>query len=77
VTKNHTKTLHNLVIYRLNIIETDFGLGKTTLSENLPLSSVQSNRAVFFMDQSWLPIAAKSTPYTGAHALSGLGRTLG
>jgi hypothetical protein len=54
------------VIYRLNIIETDFRLGKTTLfehfyrkfavvkraiqpcSENLPLSSVQSNRAVFF-----------------------------
>jgi hypothetical protein len=27
VAKNHTKTLDNLVIYRLNIIETDFILG--------------------------------------------------
>jgi hypothetical protein len=36
----------------LNIIETDFRLGKQLYSnisnENLPLSSVQSNRAVFF-----------------------------
>jgi hypothetical protein len=34
VTKNHTKTLDNLVIYWLNIIATDFRLGKTTLFEH-------------------------------------------
>jgi hypothetical protein len=34
VAKNHTKTLDNLVIYRLNIIEIDFILGKTTLFEH-------------------------------------------
>jgi hypothetical protein len=34
VAKNHTKTIDNLVIYRLNIIETDFRLGKTTLFEH-------------------------------------------
>jgi hypothetical protein len=34
VAKNRTKTLDNLVIYRLNIIETDFRLGKTTLFEH-------------------------------------------
>jgi hypothetical protein len=34
VAKIHTKTLDNLVIYRLNIIETDFRLGKTTLFEH-------------------------------------------
>jgi hypothetical protein len=34
VAKNHTKTLDNLVNYRLNIIDTDFRLGKTTLFEH-------------------------------------------
>jgi hypothetical protein len=33
VAKNHTKTLDNLVIYRLNIIEKDFILSKTTLAK--------------------------------------------
>jgi hypothetical protein len=28
-------------------------------------------------EQLWSLIAVKWTPYTGAHALSGLGRTLG
>jgi hypothetical protein len=32
--KNHTNTLANLVTYRLNIIETDFRLGKTSLFEH-------------------------------------------
>jgi hypothetical protein len=52
VAKNHTKTLDNWIIYQFNIFETDFRFGKTTLfnisTEFLPLSSVQSNRAVFF-----------------------------
>jgi hypothetical protein len=34
VAKNHTKALDNLVIYRLNIIETDFILGRATLFEH-------------------------------------------
>jgi hypothetical protein len=34
VAKNHTKILDNLVIDRLNIIETDYRLGKTTLFEH-------------------------------------------
>jgi hypothetical protein len=34
VAKNHTKTLDNLVIYRLDIIETDFILGLATLFEH-------------------------------------------
>jgi hypothetical protein len=46
VAKNHTKTLDNLVIYRLDIIETDFRLGKTTLFEHFYRKFAVAKRAI-------------------------------
>jgi hypothetical protein len=40
VAKNPTKALDNLVLYRLNIIETDFRLGKTTLFKHYQIFAV-------------------------------------
>jgi hypothetical protein len=46
VAKNHTKTLDTLVIDRLNIIETDFILGKRTLFEHFYQTFAVVKRAI-------------------------------